>query len=440
MNATDIRSDVVVVGGGFAGVAAARKLKSLGYDVSLLEARNRLGGRTWTSSLKGDAIELGGTWIHWHQPHVWSEITRYGIKVREDNWNFDTAVVGNPPRSADPDVVFARLRELAQQVSEKWQEAIPRPMEFDEYSVPATRELDKLSMQKVLDDADLSDEDRDLLGSLLFEVAGRPLSEAGVMGFARWLALSGWNVDRWYDTNRYRPIGGTRVIIDHMAETLTGDIHLNAEVTAISYTDEGATLELRDGRTVFAKFVVLALPLNQIHTINFAPGLPEDLTNAMNAGWGKPTQDKVFAHVRGKIGRVFGHLPPSTPMSFFWTFRDLDDDEQIIMSINASSDLDVRDKDAVARVLKAQVPGIEEVISVETHSWSFDPFSGGGNAGSSSPGVVTTHLGILQKRHGRLAFATADIANGWFGYIDGAIESGIRAAAHAHNAFKGGEL
>ena len=439
MTTADVRCDVAVVGGGFAGVTAARELRALGYEVALLEARDRLGGRTWTSSLNGDVIELGGTWIHWHQPYVWSEITRYGIKVREDDWTYDAAIVGSPSKRADPETVFDRLRQLAQKLSEEWGDAIPRPMEFLEYASPAARELDQLSMQEVLDAANLDDDDRDLLGSLLFEIAGRPLEEAGILGFARWLALSGWNVDGWYDTNRYRPIGGTKVIIDHMSETLSGNIHLDAEVSSIIHHDKGASLELKDGRTVSAKFVVLAVPLNTVHQIAFDPPLSKELSNAANAGWGKPTQDKVFAHVRGKIGRVFGHLPPSTPMSFFWTFRDMDNDEQVIMSINASSALDVRDKEAVARVLMEQIPGIEEVLDVETHSWSYDPLSHGGNSGSSSPGVVTRHLPVLQRRHGRLAFATADIADGWFGYIDGAIESGMRAARHVREVFEGGE-
>ena len=45
----------------------------------LLEARDRLGGRTWTTDWGGTTIELGGAWVHWHQPHTWSEITRAGL-------------------------------------------------------------------------------------------------------------------------------------------------------------------------------------------------------------------------------------------------------------------------------------------------------------------------------------------------------------------------
>ena len=62
--------DVVVIGGGFAGVTAARDLQKRGFKVLVLEARDRLGGRTWSTDRNRFHVELGGTWIHWTQPFV----------------------------------------------------------------------------------------------------------------------------------------------------------------------------------------------------------------------------------------------------------------------------------------------------------------------------------------------------------------------------------
>ena len=75
--------DIVVIGGGFAGITAARDLKHRGLNVLLLEARDRLGGRTWFKEVNGFHVELGGTWIHWTQPFVWAEKERYGLEVQE---------------------------------------------------------------------------------------------------------------------------------------------------------------------------------------------------------------------------------------------------------------------------------------------------------------------------------------------------------------------
>src|SRR5881397_2102221 len=86
--------DVVVIGGGFAGVTAARDLRQRGYRVLILEARDRLGGRTWTAEFAGQPVEMGGAWVHWCQPHVWAEITRYGLQITESPPGRRTARVG----------------------------------------------------------------------------------------------------------------------------------------------------------------------------------------------------------------------------------------------------------------------------------------------------------------------------------------------------------
>lgn len=67
-----------------AGVTAARELSAAGRRTLLLEARDRIGGRTRTEDFAGHPIELGGAWVHWSQPHLWAEITRYGLSIEAD--------------------------------------------------------------------------------------------------------------------------------------------------------------------------------------------------------------------------------------------------------------------------------------------------------------------------------------------------------------------
>lgn len=73
--------DAVVVGGGLAGLTAARELQKAGLQTLVLEARGRLGGRAWTAERSGKRLELGRAHVHWSQPFMWTEITRYGLEL-----------------------------------------------------------------------------------------------------------------------------------------------------------------------------------------------------------------------------------------------------------------------------------------------------------------------------------------------------------------------
>lgn len=71
--------DTVVVGAGMAGVVAARDLSTRGHSVLLVEGRDRIGGRTFTDTALGGQLDLGGGYVHWTQPNVWTELERHGL-------------------------------------------------------------------------------------------------------------------------------------------------------------------------------------------------------------------------------------------------------------------------------------------------------------------------------------------------------------------------
>ncbi len=77
-------ADVIVVGAGFAGVAAARELSAAGRSVLVIEARERVGGRAWRRERGGRTFELGGAYVHRLQPHLTAELTRYGLGLTRD--------------------------------------------------------------------------------------------------------------------------------------------------------------------------------------------------------------------------------------------------------------------------------------------------------------------------------------------------------------------
>mgnify|MGYP001661294978 CR=1 FL=1 len=122
------KKQVIVVGAGFAGLTAARELQTAGIDYHIVEARDRIGGRAWTDDRLGRPLEIGATWVHWHQPHVWSEITRYGQDIIASPV-VDTAYwyAGGELKSGTEAEMDAKLARPMEKIFENSREFFPEP-------------------------------------------------------------------------------------------------------------------------------------------------------------------------------------------------------------------------------------------------------------------------------------------------------------------------
>lgn len=85
ISSSNVTYDVVVIGAGYCGLTAARNAAIEGLKVLLLEGRDRIGGRSWSSNLGGYPFEMGGTWVHWGQSNTWREVMRYEMQRDVEN-------------------------------------------------------------------------------------------------------------------------------------------------------------------------------------------------------------------------------------------------------------------------------------------------------------------------------------------------------------------
>jgi monoamine oxidase len=88
ISSSQVEYDVIVIGAGYCGLTAARNATLEGLKVLLLEGRDRIGGRSWSSNIGGYPFEMGGTWVHWGQSNTWREIMRYRLE-KEVEMSFD---------------------------------------------------------------------------------------------------------------------------------------------------------------------------------------------------------------------------------------------------------------------------------------------------------------------------------------------------------------
>lgn len=421
--------DVLVVGGGFTGVTAAREAALRGRSVMLLEARDRLGGRTWRHEWGATPIEYGGAWVHWHQPHTWSEITRAGLKVVvSDDPEVAAWYVHGERRSGTAQERDAIARRGWDRFVDGVRDALPLPHD-PLYAADRLARFDRMTIAERLDQLELSEEERSVLSAELESLAHAPLQDAGAVSVLRWHALSGYSLELTQQTGgRVTMVGGTRALLEAIASRARVEHRLGTVVAGINRQPEHVEVQTRDGETFAARAVVVAVPLNVLDAIEFVPALSEAKRRAIALGQAS-RGIKIFIRARGEPRRV-NSIRPGHPFEYLATESLADDGTQLLIGFGPDAEgCDAGERTAVQRHLEQILPGYE-LVDATAHDWLADPFSRGTWA-IHRPGWYEHHHAAMQVPEGRVILAGADIANGWAGFIDGAIESGLRAGAHA---------
>lgn len=432
--------EVIVIGAGFAGLAAARDLAKSGVSTLLLEARNRIGGRTFTSAYQGQKIELGGTWIHWSQPFVWNELTRYGLGIEE-----------SPGAAAETAawITDGRLRQGP--AGKVWQtigEAMAKFCDVDgqggravmplAHDPLARRDLlarwDALTLQDRLAQMKFSRETRDLLSPQLSINCHNDLRQAGFADMLRWWALGDYEMGRMFDKlGRYKIREGMSELARLMFLDSGADVLLSTPVRSVERDGAGYLVSAGKASVCRARAVVMAVPLNVLSGIRMAPGLnaiQQRMASAGHTGQGS----KCYIHVRQKIGNWIGMAPYPHPITLAWTEKPRDDGT-LLVAFGPPGRLDIGDEDAVQKALRTLLPKAD-VLGVTGYQWDVDPYARGTWCWYR-PRQLTEGLAGLRRQEGGVFMAGSDQAEGWRGFVDGALESGITAARDVRAYLKG---
>jgi pseudooxynicotine oxidase len=427
--ATQTDYDVIVVGGGFSGVTAARDCQKNGLRTLLLEAKSRLGGRTFDTQFRGHHIELGGTWVHWTQSAVWSEITRYGFEIEQ--------TAGAVPEQmilvdGAKHIAFATADRMSEVVSgidsyfadsgRVWERPYDAAFGWKEVmSRSAMTAVDRLK------EVSLTPLQRGFLIPLVEAMGHCPFDQASYVEMLHMYALG---LNTWTTAvdslSRYKLPAGTGALARRIAADGKAEIRLNSPVRRIEQRNDVVIVTPQTGEAVTARAVVLALPARVLANVEFVPGLSSLKLTAARTGF-TPSGIKLYTEVKGRLGKVEWVSSGSKKPGMFWTYGEFDKSTLLVGFAPRHTDYDGNDEASVQEVLRQFDPSVE-VLGCTSYAWGSDPFALG-TYSSFVPGGFTRYFRELMRAEGRIYMAGGDIGeSGWRNCIDGAIGRGALIA------------
>lgn len=423
--------DAIVVGAGFAGSIATRELRARGLKTLLLEARGRAGGRTWTDTFAGQLVEMGGQYVDASQPLVTAELRRYNLGTVA-GLAPAKAIMPTPegPAPFSIEELVTRQGGLLERLFEGSERYFPVPNDPVHRRDLVSR-IDRLSLRDRLNQLALSPADESWVSGLTSGQSGGSSTFGALTSLAQWWSLAGWSTEAWYRAQSQRVAAGMAKLVAAILAEAQAEVQFDAPVSTVVDTGRKVVVTTKAGRSYTARTVVVAVPVNLWRTLRFSPGLPPVHATAARQGVGVRHTRKLWLHVHGLSEPVVANGAEGDTFMTVLSHSDAGDGGQLMLALNSLPALDVTSRGAVESAVRRMLPEAR-VVAHRAQDWGADPYSLGGWA-LRRPGQLTAQLPWIQQPHGRIAFATSDIASGWAGFVEGAIESGMRSAAQAVN-------
>lgn len=423
------RHTAIVIGAGMAGLAAARRLADAGKKVIVLEARDRLGGRLFTSKRWADApVDVGATWIHGDGPgNPISDLARRaGARLATTQFTRDQIY------DADGQQLDASAAEALEALREEIEQAIAAHQQSD---VDASlREAVHLGVDHV----NRSPEEQQQIDHLI-----NTTFEHEYSGSADELSALWFDSDSRFAGSESLFLDGYGVLVDHVASGL--DIRLQHVVSHIGRSAGGVTVRTNRG-DFSAELAVVTLPLGvlQAHQVTFTPPLPPSKVAAIS-GLGVGVLNKCFLRFPSVFWDAqsdwLSHIPAQDQRGQWaeWVSLARPTGQAVLLGFNAAdfgraieawSDQEIVD-DAMRTLRTIFGSGIPDPIDWQVSRWASDPFARGAYSFNKVGGDPSMRNDLARSVDRVLYFAGEATEPRYFQSVHGAYLSGQRAAAEA---------
>jgi len=433
--------DVVVIGAGLAGLTAARDLVRRGFEVAVLEGRDRVGGRTFSGTLAGVPVDRGASFVGPTQDAVLKLAADLGCRTTPTHHGGANLIRwrGRVHRYSGT-IPKLGLIELLDMGRIRWQfERIARGVSVSEpWNSRNAARLDGISLGGWLGSIRATAGPRDLMAIMSRVTWGAEPDEVSMLHAIRYVKTSG-GLDRMLGVvggaqQEHFP-GGSHELAEQIAAELGGRIRLGAAVSRIEWSDSAVAVTSTAG-AVEGRRAIIAIPPAHRQDIDIAPSLPIEYQQLAQR-WPQGALTKAYAayptpfwRARGLSGQALSDRGP-----VFITFDvSPPGGPGILLGFTDPRGFDAqppeRRREQVLACFTALF-GEQAATPIDylDQRWGAESFAPGGPTAAVPPGSWTEFGGLLRRPVGPLHWSGTETADEWTGFMEGAVRSGQRAAA-----------
>ncbi|WP_106122072.1 flavin monoamine oxidase family protein [Nesterenkonia sandarakina] len=440
--------DVVVIGAGPAGLMAARTLQAAGHSTIVLEARDRVGGRTWSQEIDGAFLEIGGQWVSPDQSALLELLDelgmetfpryREGANVYLDREGARHEFTGE--MFPAPEQTVAEMRRIIGIIDELAAAIGPA----EPWAHPRARELDTVTFNEWLRS---QTEDEAARENIAIFLAGGMLTKPDHAFSALQAVLMATSagsfsnlVDEDFILDR-RVVGGMQSVSEAMEARLPADsVQLSTPVRTIAWHREGGATVFSDRLTVRAREVIIAVPPNLYSRISFEPPLPR-LQHQMHQhqSMGQVIKvhavyDRPFWREAGLSGTGFG---PNEIVQEVYDNTNHQDHRGTLVGFVSDEVADDMFRLTAAERRKTILGSLaaylgEKALTPEVYyesDFGAEEWTRGAYAASFDIGGLSRYGAHQRSAVGPLHWACSDLAAEGYQHVDGALRQGRRAAS-----------